>query len=84
MKKLFSKYRCFLLISFLFLLTSFYSNFWNIAPQDDYENFEIFCESMVWGRLARSEKDGIFSHSGFVGANYDRSLFSTDTLKTQY
>jgi len=64
--------------AFCLLFFSFYLNLWNIAPQEKYESFEPYGEAHIVGKLARSERDGVFFQSGFLGVNYDKDLYSVD------
>ncbi|MFR9165660.1 MAG: hypothetical protein ACLVKO_05330 [Dysgonomonas sp.] len=67
----------------LFLL-SFSCNLFKIIPDQTYEKFDPFSQAIVFGKLSRSEKDGIFSFSGFPGVNYDRSLYNEEENKNNY
>lgn len=68
----------FLLFSLLFLTLNFHSNFLGIGNAYLIANFDTYSEALVIGKLARSEKDGVFVHSGFTGVNYDKSIISTE------
>ena len=57
-------------IAFLLLIPSFYSDYWNILSDDNYNN--VFEESLFIGRLAKSDKDGVFSRGGLPGVVYDK------------
>ncbi|WP_146212673.1 hypothetical protein [Dysgonomonas alginatilytica] len=66
-----SKQRLFLIISFLVLFLGFYSNLWNAARTEAFGWFDEFSECLAIGKIARSEKEGILSHGGLPGVNYD-------------
>lgn len=70
------KHGIFLFCIFIFLLLSFSVNLWQLAPQYNFEMFDNFDKGLVYGKIARSEKDGIFSNGGFPGINYN----SKDTI----
>lgn len=69
----------FLSLSLLFLTLNFYSNFLGIGNTYLIEHFDTYSEALVIGKLARSEKDGVFVHSGLTGVNYDKSIISPES-----
>lgn len=60
----------FLSVSFLMLLLNFNSNFWGLTPDKTFYEFDTYDEGFVYGRLVRSQTDGMFSYGGFPGLNY--------------
>lgn len=59
----------------VFLFLSFAFNLFHIVPQDQFENYDHFSESLVVGKLTRAKHEGIFTRSGFAGVSYDRNTF---------
>ncbi|SDJ10959.1 hypothetical protein SAMN04515654_12815 [Halanaerobium congolense] len=61
----------FLIIIIVIILTlSFYNNFWNIANNNWFNNHQRDSESLVVGRLYKSQIDGITSQNGLLGKFY--------------
>lgn len=56
---------CTLSVSSLFL--NFYLNFFHVADQKWFDNFQRDSESLVIGRMVKSRQDGIFSTGGLLG-----------------
>jgi len=67
------KHFIFYAICFLFLLTSFYTNIFQIIPENRYKEYETFVEALVVGKMAKAQKDGIFAASSFTGVNYNKT-----------
>lgn len=55
------------IISFLLMLPGFYRNIWMAASPSEISRYGIISESMMVGRLAESQKNGLFSSGGFIG-----------------
>lgn len=70
----------FLLICLAVLILNSYSNFFGLIRDDKFDGFDLFDESFISGRLARSEKEGVFSVSGFPGVNYDKDAVATKNI----
>ena len=49
-------------------------NFWKTVDQKSFDNFDIYCQSQVIGRIIQSEKVGFFSEAGLNGWVKDDSL----------
>lgn len=60
----------FLILGFLFL--NFFSNFWGILPDEEFIDYDFYDEALVYGKIANSERDGVFNHGGFPGVCYDK------------
>lgn len=74
------KQSVFYIICFALLLISFYTNVFKIIPEQRYQNYETFVESLVVGKMAKAQKDGVFAASGFTGVNYQRTLVPDSIL----
>lgn len=59
-------YRGLLFLSFLSLVLSFTRNSFGVAPPAHFERFADGSESMVFARIAKSERDGITSGGGLL------------------
>lgn len=64
--------------SFLFFATAtmviqmgLYDNLWNVADQNWFDDFQVSSESQVLGRLAASEREGIFFQAGLLGRYFN-------------
>lgn len=75
------KQSIFYIICFIFLLLSFYTNIFKIIPENRYQEYETFVEALVVGKMAKAQKDGIFTASGFTGVNYDKSQVVDSVLQ---
>ena len=66
----------FCVICFAVLFLGFYDNFWSLARKESFNSrsFDEFSECLAIGRIARSEKEGVFSHGALPGVNYDPSV----------
>lgn len=65
-----SKHRITLLLSFCLLFSSYILNIWHISPIGGNSHiFDKGDESLIVGRLVRSQKDGVFSYGGLPGRN---------------
>ena len=62
-----SRAKIFFALSILLLGIGFYNNQWEAARPRDFAVFQIDCESLIIGRLAKSQQDGIFSSGGLPG-----------------
>lgn len=60
-------------IFFIFLTLNFYNNPFKVLPDEQFKDLDIFCESLLYGRLAKSQKDGVFSEAGLLGVIYDEN-----------
>lgn len=69
-----TKQKIFLIISFVVLLLGFYSNFFGAAPKDAFGKFDEYSECLAIGKIARSDKEGVFSDGALPGVNYDASV----------
>ena len=69
MKAIFKKSRAkfFFTLSILLIGIGFYNNQWDAARPRDFAVFQSDCESLIIGRLAKSQQDGIFSSGGLPG-----------------
>lgn len=56
--------------AFLLMSAEFYNNSLKIVNQDFFDWFQKDSESLSVGRLLRSDKEGPFSHGGFLGWNH--------------
>lgn len=68
------KQSIFYIVCFTLFLLSFYTNVFKIIPDHRYKDYETFVESLVVGKMAKAQKDGVFATSGFTGVNYDKAL----------
>lgn len=62
-----SKAPLIVLLSILLLTIGFFSNQWNAANQEHFDRSQTFVESLIIGKLAKSQQDGIFSNGGLTG-----------------
>lgn len=62
----------FFLVSVIVLQLGFYLNFWNVANQYWFDDFQRTSESLIVGRLAASENEGIFFKAGLLGRYYTK------------
>jgi len=69
---LLSKNTLFFIISLTSLQLGMFANFWNVADQNWFDEFEKRSESLVLGRLAASEREGMGFKSGFLGRYHDK------------
>ena len=53
--------------AFVILSMGFYNNSWKVADPKLIKNKPNISESMVMGRLAQSQKEGLFTGGGFMG-----------------
>jgi len=53
--------------SILSLFFGFFTNYWQIAEQQWFDNFQRDSESLIIGRMVKSRQDGIFSAGGLLG-----------------
>lgn len=67
-----------LLLSLLLLTLNFYGNSFGIGNNDLISHFDTYSEALVIGKLASSEKNGVFAHSGLTGVNFDKSIVSPE------
>lgn len=52
-------------------------NTWHIQEEKSFIKFQRDTESLIIGRLAKSQQDGIFSAGGLTGADIDHSVHDT-------
>lgn len=66
----------FCVICFTVLFLGFYCNFWGSARDESFgfRSFDEYSECLAIGRIARSDKEGAFSHGALPGVNYDVSV----------
>ena len=57
----------------------YYRNLWGVAEKKRFDDFDVYCESQVIGRVIRSEKEGIFSEGGLNGWVRDDSVMKNMT-----
>lgn len=69
-----NRQRLFVTLSFLVLFLGFYSNLWNAARSEAFGWFDEYSECLAIGRIARADKEGVFSHGGLPGVNYDAAV----------
>lgn len=69
-----TKQKVFLIICFVVFLLGFYSNFWGAARSEAFGGFDEYSECLAIGKIARSDKEGVFSHGALPGVNYDASV----------
>jgi hypothetical protein len=71
------------LILFTLVLLAFtfgyYRNLWGVVESKRFNDFDIYCESQVLGRVIRAEKEGIFSEGGLNGWVRDDSVMKDMT-----
>jgi hypothetical protein len=60
--------------SVLSLFLGFFTNYWRVAEQPWFEQFERYDESFILGRMVMSRQHGMFSSGGLTGRG---SLYST-------
>ena len=70
-KAFFHKSVFLLLLTIITLQLGFFSNFWNIADHNWFQNFQRSSESLIVGRLALSDREGIFYNNGLPGRYYE-------------
>jgi hypothetical protein len=58
----------FCILSTLVLFAGFFKNFWRVAGQEWFSNFELDTESLILGRMVESRQAGIFSMGGLPGS----------------
>lgn len=75
------KQSIFYIVCFILFTLSFYTNIFQIVPENQYQEYETFVEALVVGRMAKSQHDGILAASGFTGVNYDKKLVPDSILK---
>ena len=63
------KYIAFSFFAVWMLFVGFFSNHWSATR--DFKDFAMSSESLVIGRLAKSEQDGVLSAAGLLGWFYD-------------
>jgi hypothetical protein len=54
-------------ISILSLFLGFFTNYWQVAEPQWFNNFQHDSESYIIGRLVKSDQDGILSNGGLIG-----------------
>lgn len=74
------KQSVFYIVCFTLFLISFYTNAFKIIPDYRYHDYETFVESLVVGKMAKAQKDGVFFASGFTGVNYDKRQVADSIL----
>lgn len=70
----------FLFICLIIFILNSYSNFFGLVREDKFDGFDLFSEALISGRLAKSEKEGVFSVAGFPGVNYDKDAVATKDI----
>ncbi|GEM_PF-2109169 len=75
------KQSVFYIICFLLLFLSFFLNLFKVIPDDMYTEYETFVESLVVGKMAKAEKDGVLASAGFPGVNYDKNLVQDSLVR---
>lgn len=78
------KQNVFLVIAFLLLSLSFYSNFFRLVPQDFYEKFDAYDKGFIYGKILNSEEKGIFGDGNFVGLRYDTTYINSHHPDTAF
>ncbi|MDR0823450.1 MAG: hypothetical protein LBN74_00015 [Prevotella sp.] len=71
----------FYIVCFSILFLSFFTNVFQIIPENRYKEHETFEEALVVGKMAKAQKDGTFAASGFTGVNYDKALVADSILR---
>jgi len=66
------------LLSMCFLSSGFYKNQWKVADQKWFIGFQRDSESMVVGKLVKSQRDGIFAAGGLLGSVIKEPYVSGD------
>ena len=70
------------------LFFGFYTNFWRVAEQQWFKNYQIGTESLIIGRMVKSRQDGIFSAGGLAGSGtkekVQRDWINSDWIVNQY
>ncbi len=62
-----SKGALFFTIAMVIVQMGLYDNFWNVADQNWFDDFQVSSESLVLGRLAASEREGTSFKAGLLG-----------------
>jgi hypothetical protein len=68
----------FIMVMLLFAF-SYYRNLWGVVERKKFNDFDVYCESQVLGRVIRAEKEGIFSEGGLNGWVRDDSIMKDMT-----
>lgn len=66
-------------LAMLVLGFGYYRDFWGVVDEKSFNDFDVYCESQVLGRVIRSEKEGIFSEGGLNGWVRDDSVMKDMT-----
>jgi hypothetical protein len=74
----------FLSIITILLTLGFYNNTWKIVDQERFDNYDIYCQSQIIGRVIKAEKDGILSKAGLTGWVRDKDMTWDEMLHYQY
>lgn len=64
----------FSLLCFIILFVGFNNNLWKAAYSESFALFDEYSECLAVGKIARSDKEGVFSHGGLPGINYDAAV----------
>jgi hypothetical protein len=65
--KSYLKYKLCFIFSFLVMFPGFFLDFYKVVNPREAKNYGKISEALVVGRLAESQKNGLFSDGGFVG-----------------
>lgn len=68
------------IVCLVVLFLSFSVNLFKLVGEDNFHNFDLFSESLVYGKIARSQQDGVFVYGGFTGNNYQLPVDSLNTV----
>ncbi|ULL19026.1 hypothetical protein DVH26_34120 [Paenibacillus sp. H1-7] len=71
-------------LSVITMTAGFYGNYWKSVDQGRFTSFQIDSESLVVGKMVKSEKEGIFSNSGLMGTFDNIPNGGNDKFLDQY
>jgi hypothetical protein len=79
MKKRRYRFRLLIFIAIILLFPGFYRNQWRVVDPEWFSTFNLDSEEFIYGRLAKSQGDGVFSSSGLAG-----KVLGVDSQKKAY
>lgn len=71
-------------VFFVVLFLNFSINVFRTLKEDSFHNFDLFSESLVYGKIARSLKSGVMSEGGFTGNNHSEEKIVGKILNRTY
>ncbi|WP_144029040.1 hypothetical protein [Paenibacillus rigui] len=72
------------ILSFATMTVGFFGNYWKSVDQGWFDSFQIDSESLVIGKMVKSEREGIFSSSGLMGTFNNIPSGGNDKFLDQY